>query len=612
MLFVVLFGLLIEFINGQCTTNELSYCLSQNPTGFPLGNNEPIIGEYLYQGTTLNGCRYFKHSIHPIYLYYDFNYITSIGAWWIDNDFDSTIVYGYCLSSNLDLCNNINYPWYIFGTTQLFESKYQVYIGSCANQPTSTIQPTPTIQPSNAQTPTQRPNAQIPAITDNPTSVTPSPTKYNAPLLYLPKENTAADVYIFGIYGIIAFISVTLTLMAISHSKIGCICCKKGDNDNTKIFIFTGLRVYDLVSDIVVSIRIFTFYILFHTNNNPEILYTDDAGSEYYKNNIRPYDRLLLVLSILSVLFIIVPYTLNIIISCYMNPGSYINQTYTDIYFKFHSFKYMALVFITGDAYHSLEIINSNFLSISWFDAGMTKTDIDRKSNIKFGSIVICEDIPQAIISICFGVIQIILGVQVDKLVIFSIIVTFLSIIVSGFTLAACVINKRSISTDLFEIELKMNPPISADDSQIKLQYEQLKRYKGYKNKLKMKLCELLLLHKRDIEIGYIHINKDGLCKIFIYHTNVDINELKPKYEKKEHEICNFLKNDMFMLAINIDIKWEIRCPGKEIPLIQHQISADNDTTHVISVQNNTNTDQTNNMSAHPAFNPNYGESYVM
>ena len=39
----------------------------------------------------------------------------------------------------------------------------------------------------------------------------------------------------------------------------------------------------------------------------------------------------------------------------------------------------------------------------------------------------------------------------------------------------------------------------------------------GYKNKL----CSILLLYKRDIEIGYIDVGRDYFCKIFIYKHRI-------------------------------------------------------------------------------------------
>ena len=194
-----------------------------------------------------------------------------------------------------------------------------------------------------------------------------------------------------------------------------------------------------------------------------------------------------------------------------MNPVKYLNQKYTNQYFKYNPFKYMLLVFITGDVYHVLEIIYSNFLSISWFDAAITKIDIDKKSPVKVISIIICEDISQPIISISFTIIQVILTGKVDKLA-FSVIIIALSIFIAGFTLAVCVINKKSISLNVIQIRLEIKTLMNIDD---KSKIEE--QYKGYKNKL----CSILLLHKRDIEIGYIDVGRDDFCKTFIYKHRI-------------------------------------------------------------------------------------------
>ena len=407
----------------------------------------------------------------------------------------------------------------------------------------------PTFPPTD---PTKKPTVW-PSIspTDRPTlSPVGPPTQGVIAMAFIPQENTEMDLYIFMVYGGIAFVSILLTLFAIWHSTCGCYCCKTGDNDNKFLFVGTGLRVYDLLSDVVVAIKIVQFYFEFHGKNKDIISVPNEQDI-----NLQTYDTLLLGLAIGSVFFVIIPYFVNISIGTCMTPKDsvYLNQTFVERWFQYHSFTYMSLVFLTGDAYHSLEIINSNFLGISLFDAGMTRIDIDRKSAIKLGSITILEDIPQAMISICFTVVQVTLGLHVDKLVLSSVIISVLDMIICGLTLAACVIGKRAVTNTVYEVKLEMKTQANGIETDLQAQYSHLKKYKGNKRKLKKALVYMneLDVHGRNTHIGYIAIDKVGGCRIFIYHTNEDsIDDLRHRYDKHKLKILQFLRDDMFKLPM--------------------------------------------------------------
>ena len=436
-----------------------------------------------------------------------------------------------------------------YDSTTTYKPTYTPYDSTTTYRPT--YRPTFWEPPTTTYIPTYKP-----AATERPTywptiiSPTKTPTRGVIVMAFIPHENTEMDLYIFMAYGGIAFVSILLTLFAIWHSACGCYCCRIGDNDNKFLFIGTGLRVYDLLSDIVVAIKIVEFYFEFHGKNKDIINVPNEQDID-----LETYDTLLLCLAIGSVFFIIVPYFVNITIGTCMTPKDsvYLNQTFVERWFQYHSFTYMSLVFLTGDAYHSLEIINSNFLGISLFDAGMTKIDIDRKSAIKLGSITILEDIPQAIISICFTVVQVTLGLSVDKLVLSSVIISVLHMIICGLTLAACVIGKRAVTNTVYEVELKMKTQANGIELDLQEQYSHLKKYKGNKRQLKKALLDMneLDVHKRNTHIGYIAIDKVGGCRIFIYHTNEDSkDELQNRYIKNQNKILAFLRDDMFQLPM--------------------------------------------------------------
>ena len=138
-------------------------------------------------------------------------------------------------------------------------------------------------------------------------------------------------------------------------------------------------QIIDVISDILFFIQMRRYYVYGQTDN--------DVNHEVFAQ-----------LSSISFIFVVVPYILNITSSVRVvqriTDGDSISE-FSKKYFQKHSKMYSVLTMMSGGAFHALQLMNSKFLSIPLFNAGLSDLQIERFRTHHVLSTLIMENIPQ-------------------------------------------------------------------------------------------------------------------------------------------------------------------------------------------------------------------------
>eukprot|EP01084_Bolivina_argentea_P299383 516057_1 len=262
------------------------------------------------------------------------------------------------------------------------------------NSPTNNPTFDPTDDPTN--NPTTNP-------TDNPTSdptttptTAPTSTPTNAPLsvaewLDLNVENTS-DKYDPFFYAGLACIALLLLMTAVAYKK-----CIKHDHiqidDQRYLNVFEYfMQLFDLYTDFKFAYQLYEYYS-----------YSKFANTDIPQLNTNTF----YILFILSMTFTIIPYMCNFassvrIVASISNDVNYVISPYSKQYFVKKSVIYSVAVLLTGGSFPALELINSNFLSLSVFSAGLSNKQILSFVAHKVWLTTFCENIPQLLIQSYF------------------------------------------------------------------------------------------------------------------------------------------------------------------------------------------------------------------
>ena len=177
-------------------------------------------------------------------------------------------------------------------------------------------------------------------------------------------------IYMFILIG--AFV---VTIFAWIHSKSG-VCCKGkcaclGFSDNAKyiaVFIF-GLQIWDFMSDLSFA------YNLPDKQKNPLFFW--------------------------SILFIVIPWTINIIFLLAFR-YKWANNREVAGWLREHTYKLVAMTMFCGGAQPSIELCNSRIFGIDLFSMGLSKYQMIQNSKFKVLLTTVLENIPQVFITVYY------------------------------------------------------------------------------------------------------------------------------------------------------------------------------------------------------------------
>eukprot|EP01084_Bolivina_argentea_P305583 527913_1 len=194
-------------------------------------------------------------------------------------------------------------------------------------------------------------------------------------------DYTETDYYFYGLLSL-TFVIILVGMYAFLWNKqkiCGCPGFYIVDDGNWMSLIVLSLQFYDFISDILLDIELW-------------------SRSDIFDN------QLILIAAVGSTLFLVLPYTLNIIIAIHIKSMAIIKQNeFTTNWLTNYSRIYTAIVVLTGGAYPALSVVSSNIFGHKLFSAGLTKLEINKLSKIKMWSTVVFENVPQLSMQILYA-----------------------------------------------------------------------------------------------------------------------------------------------------------------------------------------------------------------
>ena len=257
-----------------------------------------------------------------------------------------------------------------------------------------TVDPTndPTEEPTNYPTyePTQHPSASPTPPTTDPTaapSTSPSVSPTASPLsLHEKLTERVDDQWKFDEFSeMTCYVVLGLGCIVVGVAfVIGHRKSTKGDKYHVEGQEYLSVILYitqivDVLSDIFFSIQMNQYY---------------QRGQLYDDIDYEVFARLLII----SVIFVAVPYIMNITSSVRVvqniTAGDSISG-FTKKYFQKNAKLYSVLTIFSGGAFPALKVMNSDFLSLSIFNAGLSDLQLERFRVHHVLSTLIMENLPQ-------------------------------------------------------------------------------------------------------------------------------------------------------------------------------------------------------------------------
>eukprot|EP01084_Bolivina_argentea_P299795 516812_1 len=295
-------------------------------------------------------------------------------------------------------------------------------------------------------------------------------------------ETTSFD-YVF--YSLLTFMAIMtcISFIALMFNKK---TDSKIDNANWAVLIIFGLQVFDLVSDINLSVE-----ILLKFNNIFEL-------------------SLLYIAGYGSVIFIVIPYIVNIFVA--VNIKNMVSGNNVSVsYFEQRSALFISLVVFSGASYPSLALLSSRLFGIELFNSGLTSHEMRNLVKLKVFGNVILENIPQTVCQILY---IIYLKGEMSQNTTLALVTSFLSII--GTILSYFVQNKNSdCYVSQYDLQLIKTRENTLTNDEIKL----ISHKKERKAALRKLLCSALNVEQTNIELGYVKTTNNGFILHVIHYT---------------------------------------------------------------------------------------------
>eukprot|EP01084_Bolivina_argentea_P182145 314516_1 len=304
-------------------------------------------------------------------------------------------------------------------------------------------------------------------------------------------NNTAIIVSV-----VIVTIGAIVSSLAFIYNKME---SSKVDNAAFWMPILVALNMYDFLSDINLSINMFT----------------KAAETQISLNNVIFY------LAVASVVFIVVPFGSNLWYAMTITHEDIIqNNPSARAWFGQHMTHFICICVACAGTYPALALTSSRIFGFDFFNAGLLSSDLHELSKIKLRSTIYLENGPQLIIQILYSLI--ISEFESDTILAF--VASSLSIIASIITYYA-----QKEQTKDFIVEqyfIRFHTPNDLTNTQ----QEKIEQRKGLKMGLGASLCSAFNISNKSIEVGFITKNKNG-CSIHLQHSifKDDLNSAKEK-----------------------------------------------------------------------------------
>eukprot|EP01084_Bolivina_argentea_P116905 207647_1 len=297
--------------------------------------------------------------------------------------------------------------------------------------------------------------------------------------------------------------------------------CYKSDVPSVRVVIKVFLRICDLITDVALVYTITGTYIMYQT-------------------------ELLLILSVCSFTFLIIPYIINLISIVHISKLDNIVIERPTIWFSKYMFVFVSLTLITGDCFVSAQVISSNLFGLNVFNSGLNIVQLNSIKHIQIINIV-TESIPQSVIQGIYGYYN-----GITPLLLLSVFLSLLSSISNS--LSWCITGHIHHKCKLVQYVLKVTLiDNGTDQTNKKKELLQIIKYRGCTRILRNKICLILGIETSKLQIGCVDMNDNG-CNINIIQTVMTQTDfcIQKFYQNKYNEISDEIKKVYYL-------QWDIR-----------------------------------------------------
>ena len=318
----------------------------------------------------------------------------------------------------------------------------------------------------------------------------------------------------------LCFILGLLTLLSTLHSERKCpkfclhhvcVICKQVDGVKSKRIWIFGLQMWDLFSDVYFS---YSLIKLSHSQNGENFV--------------------IFILSILSPLFIIIPYFANMFAATTLYKRHIVLNKVARLYFEQKLVFFCALVLLSGGVQPTVQLVSSKVFGMGLFDCGLSERELMQFIQIHFTHSVLLENFPQLMLQLVY-IIEI--G-TIDEPVMFALAASFFSAMNAIFSYLF------SQQMELSQLIVTLNVQFSFKSTRIfKGDVNNFTSRMGYRQALGRKMAEALGVSPKKIDVFSVIKTQSG-CQIHLCYimdspqvsTKINASTLGPEAISSRHQ----------------------------------------------------------------------------
>eukprot|EP01083_Nonionella_stella_P075068 203852_1 len=320
--------------------------------------------------------------------------------------------------------------------------------------------------------------------------------------------------------------------------------------DGTKIddsawtaLISAGLHIFDFVSDINLTTEMVSHFGNDDGMGSKQLLYTAGFG---------------------SILFLILPYLVNIVIT--LNIERFVSGNISaSMHFKQHRGVFVLLVLCTGSAYCALTLFSSRLFGLELFNSGLTKYELQQLSGLNLFGSVLLENCAQLALQIVYVVYR---QGALSQNTILSFTASFISVVAA---VMSYLLQRSSSNCSVVQYQLEIVKGRLSDDDKTAIAQK-----KECKKELSTSLAATLNVEASVLELGFVKMSNVGFVVNVIHYVFKDdldedepVNAVLKLYEGKKEEVNEtFSAHFHFGSDVKVNIKLKM---NKDIELHETQ-----------------------------------------
>eukprot|EP01083_Nonionella_stella_P234101 824244_1 len=314
--------------------------------------------------------------------------------------------------------------------------------------------------------------------------------------------------------------------------------------------LLTGIQIFDFVSDINLSREI----VVEMRGNDMTLLYVAGVG---------------------SVVFIVVPYIANIILT--LRIGSFIRHNQSaSLYFQQWRGLFILLMICTGSAHSALTLLSSRLFGLDIFNSGLTLYELRQLSKLKlFGSILL-ENVPQLGVQILYVMYR---EGNPSQNTVLSFVASLLSIIAAVMSYIL-----QRLASDCYVVQYKLEMRkkekgvLTSDETNLILKRKECKK------KWRQLVAAALNIQETAIEFGFVSLTNKGVTVNMIHYvfkTDLENNQQIKEFisglygDKKKKKGVNHAFSTHFGFTVKVSIDFVGQQVDEELMETEHALATE-------------------------------------